>query len=92
MTIQHSSDSPLFVGTFEDLRFFYPGDDEPAGDPLSGSVSGSFDCVERVVFELRLESSLWYAEATVAPGRFVGVFSDLGSNTGTFTAERRQAQ
>jgi Bacterial Ig-like domain (group 2) len=95
MTIQHSSDSPLFVGTFEDLRFFYPGDDEPAGDPLSGSVSGSFDCVERVVFELRLEgleNSLWYAEATFAPERIVGVFSDPGSNTGTFTAERRQAQ
>ena len=35
MTIQHSSDSSLLVGTFEDLRFFYPGDDEPAGDPLS---------------------------------------------------------
>jgi hypothetical protein len=92
MTIQHSIDTPLFAGTFEDFLFFYPGDEQPTAAPFSGTASGSMDCVGGIVFELRregLESPLWHAEGTVAPGRIVGVFSDPGSSTGTFTAERR---
>jgi hypothetical protein len=95
MTIRRSIDAQLFTGTFEDFRFFYPGVDEAMNKPLSGSVSGSFDCGGRIVFELHtegLESSLWQAEGTFAGGRIVGVFGDPGSNTGSFTAQRREAE
>lgn len=92
LTIQHSRDAPVFAGTFEDLRFFERGSDVSMGEPLSGSVSGYFDCAGRVVFELRmdgLQSSLWHAEGTVVAQQITGHFWDPGSNSGTFAAERR---
>jgi hypothetical protein len=92
MTIQQSGDTRLFAGTFEEFRFFDPGNDESMEGPLSGSVSGSFDCAGRVEFELRmagLQSALWYAEGTLGSAQITGHFWDPGSNYGSFTAARR---
>jgi len=92
MTIKHSRDTPVFTGTFADLRY----DLESYTDgPYSGTVSGSLDCLGRVVFELRgawLQSPLWHAEGALASPLITGSFWDPGSSGGPFTAERRQAE
>jgi hypothetical protein len=92
---EHSRATPRFAGTFEQFLFFYPGYNEPTDDPLSGSISGFFDCTGQVVFELRmegLESALWHATGTLTSGRITGHFWDPGTNFGSFTADRRQAE
>jgi hypothetical protein len=93
MTIQPSRDTPEFSGTFADIRLDY----WPSGSdgPFTGTVNGSLDCIGRVVFDLRMEglhSSLWHATGMLASGRITGQFWDPGSNSGTFTAMRRQAE
>jgi hypothetical protein len=91
MTIEHSHDTPVFTGTF----VFFPYDLESSTDgPYSGIVSGSVDCLGRVVFEL-LGAGLhtfWHAEGTLAPPLITGTFWDGPFDSGTFTAELRETE
>ena len=92
ITIQHSRDPARFVGTFTDFRAIAPGGESYGGNP--GSVSATLDLDGRVIIELFFEgsqTSYWYGEGMLTSRRIAGEFGAGGHITGTFIAERRQA-
>jgi hypothetical protein len=94
LTIQHSGDTPHLSGTFAELRAFYPEDDSYVIGPYSGVLSGTFDCVGRVVIELSNEGqqdAFWRGEGTASGRQIAGDFSSAVF-AGTFIAERRQEE
>lgn len=94
LTVQHSRDTDLLAGAFADYSMFYYADDQsPRNIPFSGSLSGSADCLGRIIIELRSEdypAFHWRGEGTLGSEQIVGTWGEDGEG-GTFTAARRVA-
>ena len=88
LTIEQSGNTPILTGTFADFGGFYPTDLSNTPGPYSGVLSGTFDCLGRVVLELRNDQqhAFWRGKGTVDGGRIVGDFSSAVFG-GTFTAD-----
>ena len=88
LTIEQSPNTPVLTGTFADFGAFYPTDPSNTPGPYSGVLSGTFDCLGRVVLELRNDQqhAFWRGKGTVDGGRIVGDFSSAVFG-GTFTAD-----
>ncbi len=87
LTIEQSGNTRILTGTFADFGGFYP--DEPNGTGYySGVLSGTYDCLGRVVLELRNDQQhvFWRGKGTVDGGRIAGDFSSAVFG-GTFTAD-----
>jgi len=88
LTIEQSGNTPVLKGTFADLGSAYPDESNVQGS-YSGVLSGTFDCLGRVVIELGYEGqqdAIWRGEGTVDGGRIVGDYWS-GLSGGTFTAD-----
>ena len=91
LTIEHSTEAPQFTGTFADFKYVGPGNETFPVDP--GSVSGSVNLDGRVVIELfNSEWHTWYGEGMLTSGHITGTWGCCGHISGTFTADRRQAE
>lgn len=89
LTIEQSGNTPILTGTFANFGTFYPDDNSNVPGSHSGVLSGSFDCLGRVVIELGNEGqqdAFWHGEGTVDGGRIVGDFWSAVFG-GTFTAD-----
>jgi hypothetical protein len=88
LTIEQSGNTPILTGTFADFGAFYPTDPSNTPGPYSGVLSGTFDCLGRVVLELRNEQqhAFWRGKGTLDGVRIVGDFSSAVFG-GTFTAD-----
>ncbi len=87
MIEQPGNTSPL-TGTWTDLRIFRP-DGYLVQAAYRGVLTGTFDCLGRVVIELGNEGqqdAFWHGQGTVDGGRIVGDFSGTFVG-GTFTAD-----
>ena len=91
LTIRHSTNRPRFGGTFESVLWTYTDGSSVEGRP--GGVSGSIDTGGRVVLQLLVEGNQYGSqhEGMLTGGRIEGNFQS-GELSGTFVAERRQAQ
>jgi hypothetical protein len=91
LSIQHSSASPTFTGTFTDLQSIVPGGASyPVG---SGSVRGQVDHDGRVAIQLSFgeNSSVDFSgDGALVSDQIAGTFSSL--YTGEFTATRTAAR
>jgi hypothetical protein len=89
ITIERSGNPFLLTGRLTDFRVFWADDDSYVIGPYSGVLSGSFDCLGRVVIELGNEGqqdAFWRGEGTVKDGQIVGDFSTFAFG-GTFIAD-----
>jgi hypothetical protein len=89
LTIEQSGNTPILAGTFADFRATWGDDETYLSDPSSGVLSGTFNCLGRVVIELGHEGqrdATWRGEGTVNGGRIVGDFAGTFVG-GTFTAD-----
>ena len=89
LTIEQSGNTPILTGTFANFGVFYPHSETNVSGSYSGVLSGTFDCLGRVVLELGHEGqqgASWRGKGTVDGGRIVGDFSSTFFG-GTFTAD-----
>jgi Big-like domain-containing protein len=89
LTIERPGYTPTLTGTFADFRVFWADDESYVIGPYSGVLSGTFDCLGRVVLELGTEEqqdASWRGAGTVKDGQIVGDFSSTFIG-GTFTAD-----
>ena len=89
LTIEQSGNTPILTGTFANFGDFYPHSGTNLSGSYSGVLSGTFDCLGRVVIELSGEGDqypFWRGKGTVDGGRIVGDFSSTFIG-GTFTAD-----
>lgn len=94
LTLREGPGSRWLAGTYTDLKLIGPGGDSyDVAD--TGLVTGSVDLYGRVIIELLGDGNsidVTLIPDTVAPGVIAGGFGCCGHISGSFTAERRQAE